>query len=86
MRCRRVASLCLKSPGALEACCGRRDVALKEVWGCAAGVASLPQELGRRAAGPGMWMCRSIELWSCAAGVGSWTCRGLEVWRCATGV
>ena len=42
VHCRRVASICLKSPGTLEAHCRRRDV---EVF------ASRDRELGRRAVG-----------------------------------
>jgi len=78
VRCRRVASICLKSPGTLEAHCRRRDV---EVF------ASRDRELGRRAAGVQTWMRRGMERWRSGGDVG--TCRrhrGMVRWRSGGGV
>ena len=73
VRCRRVASICLKSPGTLEAHCRRRDV---EVF------ASRDRELGRRAAGVQTWRYGGSEVGRRCRYVYEVASRALEVWRC----
>jgi len=54
VRCRRVASICLKRPGTLEAHCQRRDVGV---------FASSDRELGRCAVGVQTWRYGDSEVW-----------------------
>ena len=83
MRCRRVASICLKSAGTLEAHCRCRDV---EVWRCRGMEIerSGAREVRCRRADVEVFASRALEVWRCAASV--LPLRGMEVWRCAAGV